>query len=336
MSQGSPPSAPPPRANPGRDETRASIARLEAERSRLRGRNRWLWTLAILGVALGAGVFAWLYEIHVLDYAVIEDVVVDRRGANQGRLEISFRVISPGKVDYRRTSGEIETRMIDYFSTPGPVSRSWSWTYEPGKEIDLALEYRAGWVRDRFTKSFPTAKSADIVILMDTTESMNDSIELLKERCLEFSQALIRKQLPHRFALVGFGDAEMDEWLDSRGIRGDVEQFRTDVAEVRRFEGGDLPESALDAIEEALTLPFDSSASLRFFLVTDAGFHEPSRKGLSAADLADRLELSGVLLSVFSRERFRDAYAPLLKGGGRFQELGAFGELLSEGRILED
>ena len=105
---------------------------------------------------------------------------------------------------------------------------------------------------------------------------------------------------------------------------------------VKRFDGGDLPESALDAIEVALSLPFDESAIRRFYLVTDAAFHEPGLSGARAPDIVARLEREQVLLNVFSRAEFRDAYGGLVGDCGKFQELQDFGKVLAEGRILED
>ena len=43
-----------------------------------------------------------------------------------------------------------------------------------------------------------------------------------------------------------------------------------------------------------------------------------------------------MLLYVFSRREFQDDYVRLIGEAGRFQELGSFGKVLSEGGILED
>jgi hypothetical protein len=125
-------------------------------------------------------------------------------------------------------------------------------------------------------------------------------------------------------------------WLDVHPFTGDVAEFRARVSGIERFDGGDFPESALDALEEALKLPFADEAIRRFYLVTDAAFHEPTRSGLTAADLAERLESHRVLLHVFGRSQHEDAYAGLLGQTGRFEEIENFGRMLSEGRVLED
>jgi Mg-chelatase subunit ChlD len=317
-------------------EMQAWIARLEAERSTLGKRNKYLALALVAGIVLLAVVLAAVYRGTVGAYAVLDDVVITRHPANQGRLEISFRVAAPGKVQYRRTSGQVETEVVDHFSRPGDVARSWSWVYEPGQDIDVTLRYRRWLLRHTEHERFPTADQADIVILIDTTGSMTPYIAELKDKCVAFSRHLESQALRHRFALIGFGDVEEAPWLDVHAFTGDVAEFQQSVSGIQRFDGGDAPESALDALEEALKLPFAAGAVRRFYLVTDARYHEPSRSGLSAADLAARLEQEQVLLHVFSRSQFEDDYRTLLGQTGKFEEIENFGRMLSEGRVLED
>jgi Mg-chelatase subunit ChlD len=317
-------------------EVQAWIATLEQEDQSLGKRNRLITVAFAAGfvvfVVVGISVYRWT----VGSYASLDNVRIERHPASQGRIEIAFDVRSPGRVRYLRTSGEHRTELIDYFSQPGPVERSWSWTYEPGENIDVSLTYRSGLLRRSARVAFPTAKSADIVILIDTTGSMSPSLKQLQEKCGRFSEQLTRQALPHRFALIGFGDRADGEWLDANEFTSDVDEFRTEVAAISRYDGGDLPESALDAIEAALALPFDDQAMRRIYLVTDAAFHSPSASGATAADIAQRLEKQRALLEVFSRPQFERAYAPLLGKSGRFHEVENFGKVLEEGRVLED
>ncbi|MFH1266491.1 MAG: vWA domain-containing protein [Planctomycetota bacterium] len=317
-------------------ELQAWIAQREEEVKSVGRRNIFLLGALAVGVLLLLVVCWWLYAANVRAYAALENVVISRNPANQGRLQISFRVLSPGKVFYRRTSGKVKTEVVDYFESAGQVDRAWSWVYEPGEDIDVSVLYR-GWLWRRTTsKGFPTASSADIVILMDTTGSMSRSINLLKEKCVAFSSQLERQALSHRFALIGFGDSIESEWLDTYGFTDNAEQFQQSVSEVRRFDGGDLPESALDALEAGFALPFDQEAIRRFYLVTDAQFHEPTKKGATVADIAARLDQEQILLNVFTRGEYASDYAQLLRTSGKVEELSKFGHVLAEGRILED
>jgi len=317
-------------------EVQAWIARLEKEDQSLGRRNRVLLITLGIGVLLLLIVAGSVYRWTVGSYAQLEAVDIKRLPASQGRIEIAFDVIEPGKVRYLRVSGGHRTELIDYFSQPGRVERSWAWTYEPGEKIAVSLTSRGRLAR-RITKAeFPTAQSADIVILIDTTGSMDSSIDQLKEKCGRFSEQLTEQALPHRFALVGFGDRSEGAWLDVHEFTSDVAEFGGAVERIARFDGGDLPESALDALEAALDLPFEPDAMRRFYLVSDATFHEPTGSGLTAETLAERLSDQRVLLDVFGRSDGEDDFQRLLGTSGSFREIENFGRVLEEGRVLED
>jgi len=318
-------------------EMQAYLDRLKREDRQIGTRNVYL------AVALGAGlllllIVLWvIYQKTVGAYAVIDEIQVEPDPIQQGRLRIRFRVLSPGKVYCRRTSGAMTTDRIDTFDEACDVDRSWSWGYRPGEPIELALTSRGGLFCKTFTASCPTHGQADIVILMDTTGSMTPSIQELKDKCVTFSEKLDSQDLTHRFALIGFGDTNEGPWVDVHGFTSDVNQFVGSIDGVKRFDGGDLPESALDALETALELPLAENAIRRFYLVTDAAYHGPTQSGATAETIRARLLEQRVLLTVFSKPRFQADYEKLLGAEtGRFLEIENFGKVLSQGRVLED
>jgi hypothetical protein len=331
-----PPGAPKPVDMLASDEMRAWLWRLEAADERIGRRNQYIVVALVAGVFLWAMVLLGIYRSTVASYAVIDDIEIVQHPVNPGRLQIKYRVVSPGRVHCRRTSGDSTTEVIDQFLAPGDVDRPWAWTYRPGQEIGVTLWYRSGLLRRSFHRSFPTPQRTDIVVLIDTTGSMEPSIAALRESCAAFSEQLGRQAFEHRLALIGFGDAGEADWLEQHPFTSDVAQFRGWVDGLRRFDGGDLPESALDALEEALRLPFDEQAVRSFFLVTDATFHAPTQSGATVEAIAARLLEARVILQVFSRQEFAADYAPLLGDTGHFGELESFGRALNEGRILED
>jgi hypothetical protein len=267
---------------------------------------------------------------------VLGSLEIAQNPASQGRVEIAFDVRRPGRVFLSRRSGGVTTEVMDYFEHTGHQTRSWSWLFEPGEPIDVRVRYRGSiWSREQ-TRIFPTSSKADIVILIDTTGSMNRSIATLRDRCVQFSAAMRQQRIQHRFALVGFGDTSETDWRDVRPFTDDVAVFRTGVEGLRRFDGGDLPESSLDALLAALALPFDPQAMRRFYLVTDAQFHAPAKSGESAAMVAEKLLEQRVLLQVFTQPDLRGEYQTLVGSAGRVQTIADFGQVLSEGRILED
>lgn len=333
------PPTPPNRPNrpPSGDseELRKWIASLESKNTSMKRYLYWLICLVAGLLFVGVLGLGYLYQIGVRTYAVLEDVEISRDRANQGRIDMSFHVVTPGKVSFNRASGAINTRVVDYFKTAGQKQRKWSWVYEPGEDIQVSMLYRGPIWRRTQKDVFATAKQADIVVLIDTTGSMSRSIETLKEKCVEFSEALTEKRLEHRFALIGFGDMREGEWCDQREFTNRVEDFKEYVTNIKRFDGGDLPESSLEALEAALSLPFDSDAIRRFYLVTDAQYHAPSESGAEPDDIAKRLVDNKVLLKVFTREEFRADYENLA-GVSNVQTIEEFGAVLSEGRVLED
>jgi len=276
-------------------ELQAWIAKLEAENHSVGRRNHLLLAALAAGLLLLMLVLWWLYRSGIQCYAVLDGVTISRNPSNQGRVQISFRVAKPGRVLYERDSGSVRTQVVDYFDRPGDIQRSWSWVYEPGEDIHIAVWYRSSLWRRSSTASFPTEKQADIVVLMDTTGSMSHCIEVLKQRCIDFSKRLTEQSLEHRFALIGFGDTQEEPWIDKHDFTDNVEEFQRGVSSIKRFDGGDVPESSLDAIESALSLPFRKNAIRRIILVTDAPFHEPTVSGAKVADIAARLQKQRVL-----------------------------------------
>jgi len=315
-------------------EMRAYLARLEAQDRNLGMRNRYLAAALAGGVLLLVLILWGIYRSTIGAYAIIDEIDVRQDPVQQGRLRIKFRVLTPGKVLCRRVSGQIETDLVDYFSEPCDVDRPWSWAYQPGRNVDLSLSYRGGLLLKDHKSSHPTHSRADIVILMDTTESMDSSISQLKQKCMLFSMALTKKAVKPRFALIGFGDMHHGRAIDRRDFTSDAEEFVAAVDDVKRFEGVDPPESALDALEAALELPLDDKAIRRFYLVTDAPYHQKTVSGLGPEEIASRLAEKNVLLVVFSRAEYKDQYAKVLGETGRFQEIETFGEVLSQGRVL--
>lgn len=317
-------------------EMREWVARLETQNRRLGVRNKYLAAALGLAVFFLLAILATVHHATVGAYAALDHVQITRDPANQAKVLFTFQVTSPGKVHYRRTSGGISTDLIDYFHTAGDARRAWSWAYEPGRSIEVSLWARSGLVRQTRTEAFPTTNRADIVFLIDTTGSMSRSIAELQEKCVAFSEALGKQALDCRFALLGFGDARQGPWLDQYDLTSEVGVLRKSVARIKRFDGGDLPESTLDALEQGMSLPLAPGAMRLFYLVTDAPYHDPAQSGATSAAISQRLKAAHVLLYVFSRREFQDDYVRLIGEAGRFQELGSFGKVLSEGGILED
>lgn len=314
------------------EEMQAWLDRLQVADHKIGARNLILAGALAVGVLLLLAIAWGVYRSTVGTYAVIENVEIRQHPVRQGQLQLKFNVVSPGKVYCRRISGDVRIDLIDYFSQPGEVDRPWSWAYRPGKDIGVTLWYRNGLFPKTRTASCSTLGRADVVILIDTTGSTGR--KELEEKCVLFSDELRKKAVAHRLALIGFGDANQGPWLDKHDFTSDVNRFLQSVRGVKTFAGGDPPDSALDALEEALLLPYDEKAIRRFYLVTDADYHEPTRSGATAEQIAAGLEEKKVLLRVFSRREHEADYARLLGEAGKFQEIEDFGRVLAQGCVF--
>jgi hypothetical protein len=324
-------------------ELSGRVAELRATSRSIARRNRYLLATFIGAVAILLSALFALYQWQVRSYAVVDDVRIEQDPSNQGRVVVSFQVVSPGKVHYRRKGGAVDAEITDVFHTPGRVTRQWAWQYDPGTPIQVSVKYRSGlWTETRVDR-FQTSNHADIVVLMDTTGTMGRYINMLNQKCGPFAERLKAQNVSCRFALIGFGDTAEPEWIDKYPFVADVAEFKRHVAGVKRFDGGDFPESSLDVLEEALQLPFEEGSMRRFYLVTDDTFHDPTRSRATVADVAVRLAKANVHLTVFTvpeffadfeRLRVRTNGEPL--GSISILPIERFGAVLSEGRILED
>lgn len=315
--------------------------RLASDTVRLARRFRLMILFFLIGAVILSVVLKQIHYYTVGRYAVLSDVVLAQHPCNQGQLEISYNVVSPGRVYLRRTSGVLMTDLIyDYSQVCKNERQHWNWNYVPGQSIDVELWSRSGVAQSHKTFTFPTSDIVDIVVLIDTTESMDASIQALKEKCVDFAASLRNQKVRPRFSLISFGDSTVGgNWIQETEFTEDELSFQDAVENIARFQGGDLPESALDALEAAIVRigKNPEKHAVRFYLVTDQAFHpQTTESKLDAAALAQKLSESGVMLEVFARPRFKDDFLPLIGDCGHFREIENFGEVLMKGRFLED
>lgn len=325
-----------PEEQKSQDELNFWLDRLKSDHSFLSRRNIRLFIFLTIGLLAFCLVIYTIHKNTIGQYAVLDNIRIEQHSASQGRISFTFDVKQPGKVYFQRESGPVEASRQDDFFNAQHVDRSWSWNYTPGKPIYVQVLSRRGLL-PRFTKAkFPTSQIVDIVIIVDVTESMTDYIETLKKKCAQFASKLQAQTLQPRFALVGFADRAEGEWVTSFDFTDSVLQFQEELNQLRRFDGGDLPESALDALEMATAFSFEKGSIRRFYLITDADCHPETQSGLNSDAVYKLLSDKKVFLEVFSRPDFTDSYKPLIRDSGKYQEIENFGSVFSEGRILED
>lgn len=134
---------------------------------------------------------------------------------------------------------------------------------EDGQPVEI-LEF-AGNSSDR---------PADIVFVFDTTGSMGDEIEGVKNTSIAFANKLRDNNRDFRLGLVAFGDEIRDVNNLDGSLTADAEEFKRWVGRLRADGGGDEEEMSLDALLEASEMQFRSDAQKILLLITDAPPHE--------------------------------------------------------------
>jgi hypothetical protein len=169
-------------------------------------------------------------------------------------------------------------------------------------------------------------KGMDIVFIIDTTGSMDAYIDGIKEKAIEFSNILSDKGIDYQLGLMGFGDLGEKEKPKLYKWTKDARKFQKNVMRIRRTFGGDLPESSLEALEEAILYlekrPVKNDYKA-FILVTDAPPHLPTFYGHSLEHVLEKLDASGAICYVVARKdkSSLEAYTPLTLNGGAYYSM---------------
>lgn len=167
----------------------------------------------------------------------------------------------------------------------------------------------------------------NINFIIDTTGSMDTYIDGVKEKAIEFSEILKEKGIEYNLGLIGFGDLLEKEKPKVYKWTKDVVKFQKQVKRIPRTCGGDIPESAIDALETGLThlqksKDKDTYGNI-FILITDAPPHIPTVSGKYVPEIVEALRLEGVTVYVVARKdrKSLEAYEPLMTLGGQYYSM---------------
>lgn len=158
---------------------------------------------------------------------------------------------------------------------------------------------------------------ADIVFIIDTTGSMEDEINNVKNNVSSFVDTLKSKGISAGLALVEYKDIEEDGY-DSTKIHKNgssnwfynMDLYKKKISSsLYANGGGDTPESVVDALETARLLDMRASAGKIFVLVTDANYKVDNRYGIpSMAAEIELLKNAGVTCSVVCPSNEKSTY----------------------------
>jgi hypothetical protein len=175
----------------------------------------------------------------------------------------------------------------------------------------------------------PPRPRLDVAFVLDTTGSMGDEIDVVKEKLVSIARKLSSGQpAPDvRFAVVAFrdkGDAYVTKAFD---FERDIKKVQAHILGLQADGGGDEPEDIAAALHATLKLDWDSKPEVTrvAFLVGDAGPHAYAKEPTwehAIANFRDRKisidtvgcsGLAGPALSVFKNIAERTT--------GKFEEL---------------
>lgn len=117
-------------------------------------------------------------------------------------------------------------------------------------------------------------RPVDIVFVFDTTSSMDDEIEGVKDRSIAFANRLQASNRDFRLGLLTFGDEIRGVYATDYSMTEDAEEFKGWISDLFAAGGGDPPEISLDAMAEATNFHYRTDAQKILILITDAPPHE--------------------------------------------------------------
>lgn len=191
-------------------------------------------------------------------------------------------------------------------------------------EMGLEMPTGSGTVSGTVTtqadrKNAAAAAQADIIFIVDSTSSMSDEIQNVKENLSDFVSILKKKGVSAGLALVDYQDFTTDGYsattvhqTNGSNWYYDLDSYTNALNSLTLGDGGDAPECALDALETARLLDLRSAAGKVFILVTDAPYKTDNRYDIP--DLQTQIELlknDGITCCVISPADLKNTYAPL-------------------------
>jgi hypothetical protein len=140
--------------------------------------------------------------------------------------------------------------------------------------------------------------SLDLVICLDTTDSMADDIEAVKTSLPEMVKAKTARFASFRLGLVLYKDYFEDYVVKRFEFTDDVDAFTRAVTKVRVAGGRDIPEAVYEALYEAL-VGYDWFAESKLIvLVGDAPAHPLPRGKIDKAMVDGKSSELGVSIDV--------------------------------------
>jgi len=179
--------------------------------------------------------------------------------------------------------------------------------------------------------------TADIVFVIDTSGSMGDEIDNVKNNIIKLAQALEQKGVSARWGLVDYSDWADVSGEDTRVITNgasnwfiSVEEYKTAISGLDIRYGGDGPELAVDGLLTAMTLETRKDARTFYVLVTDANYKVNNSYGVSSMnETVDLLCKENIHVSVVTSSSYVSTYNYLVSSTGGIITSAINGDFMS-------
>ena len=166
--------------------------------------------------------------------------------------------------------------------------------------------------------------TADIVFLIDTTGSMYDEIQNVKNNIKSFADMLEREGVSVRWALIEYRDITCDGVKSTKIIYSgssewyiDVNAYKDAISRLTVNGGGDREETVIDALKTATFLENRADAHSFYIVVTDADYKVNNQYGVTnMSEMISELKTNETITSVVTKTTYYKDYRSLTDGTG--------------------
>lgn len=186
------------------------------------------------------------------------------------------------------------------------------------------IDDNGNWVGTQLPITSSSDK-VDMVFAIDTTGSMSDEINNVKNNIADFAQALINEGLDIRFCIIEYLDITTNEPTYVHTVNGsrwynDVESVISVLEDITLGNGGDWAETPIDALGEIAdtdAMKYRSDAHKFAFVLTDADYKNNNNYGYADMDDITRT-LAGlnIVTSVITNSDYKSTYSTLYNTTG--------------------
>ncbi len=285
----------------------------------------------IVGVVVGK--YGYVLDCSNVVYAninVTENIIVEINEMDLGKLPLGTDYSGlglPSTAGVTTQTGAVyylpvSWNVYDYDSSiEGLHTIEGTINLESGFVLAEGLENKATITFELSARMYGTA---DIVFLIDTTGSMWDEIQNVKNNINRFAHILEDEGVSVRWALLEYRDITCDGMESTKIIYCGSSEWYIDVISYERAiagltvnGGGDREETVIDAIKAATYLETRTSAKTFHIVVTDADYKNENSYGVVGMnEMIGELTTKEIVSSVVTKTRYYDVYRTLTDSTG--------------------